>query len=224
MDILKNIEILKSDLRKQKLTLEEVFQKHIIDGENFLFKYKLNNSELEYEVRSLIATALRVHIHEVIIVGSAKTGYSLSPKKLFNTFDQEFDKSKKNKDKSDLDIAIVSTELFDFIGRNMFEFTDSYQKKWEFNDYYDASNTSQFTVPINYKFFEYYTKGWFRPDFMPIGYDFCEVDSYPKLKQKVQSITGRKLALGIYRDWYFFKNYHIDNLNKLMIASKRELL
>lgn len=165
-----------------------------------------------------------MHINQVKVVGSGKLGFSLNPKNLFNPFDKLFLQTKKKKDKSDLDIAVISNDLFEFIGKSLFEYTNYYRKKWEYNEFYDVHSAKDFNVPICYKFFEYFTKGWFRLDFKPVGFDFCEEGSFEELKQKVQSLTGRKIGLGIYQDWYYFKHYHMNNLNFLKNKVKTDII
>jgi hypothetical protein len=60
--------------------------------------------ELNYiRWRHLVAVELGVDPMAVQLVGSARLGYSINPKKNFKRFDDE----------SDLDIAVVSPELFD---------------------------------------------------------------------------------------------------------------
>lgn len=224
MNIDSKIKSLKQDLIRQRLSLEELFQKYIIDGDTYFFSSIIQDIELEYKIRTIISNALGVHINQVKIVGSGKLGFSLNPKNLFNPFDNLFNQTNLKKDKSDLDIAVISPDLFNFIGKSLFEFTNSYRDKWEFNEYYDLETAKRFDVPICFKFFEYYTKGWFRVDFKPIGFDFCEEENFEQLKQKVQSKTGRKLGLGIYQDWYYFKYYHMNNLIYLKSKVKTDII
>jgi hypothetical protein len=215
---------LKNDLRSEILSMEQMFQKHIVDPQSYYFISVLGDVGKEYEIRELVAKSLGVHLNEVVIVGSAKLGYSLNPKKLYNLFDAKFKETSTIRDKSDLDIAVISPELFKDLNIRIYDFTNSFKTKWVENEYYNGEKIKVFEVPINYKFFEYHTKGWFRPDFKPKGFEFCINSTFEDLKKSIIDITGRKVGLGIYKNWYFFKNYHIENLKRLQIQMKREIL
>lgn len=214
----------KLDISSEVLSQEEIFQKHIVDGNTYFFEAFIKDLSKEYKIKSLIADYLGVHIHEVIFVGSAKLGFSLNPKNLFNEFDAKFALSKKNRDKSDLDVAIVSKELFESIGKHIFEYTDAFKYKWKENEYYFGDKLNDFDVPICFKYFEYFSKGWFRPDMKPKGYDFCLKNSFEELKRELFNEFKRSTGLGIYQDWHFFKHYHINNLKNLHYRVKTETL
>lgn len=224
IQIKQRVEEFKIDLIKGRLTYEEIFQKHIVDGNTFFFQSHLGNIAQEYQTKSLIANFLGVSIHEIIFVGSAKLGYSLNPKNLFNEFDSKFNVTKINKDKSDLDIAIVSNSLFNNITKNIFDYTDAFKNKWDQNEYYFGDKLNDFKVPICYKYFEYFSKGWFRPDMKPQGYEFCVKNTFEELKRNLFANFKRKSGIGIYQDWHFFKHYHINNLKSLSYRVKTETL
>ncbi|MCG7502221.1 hypothetical protein MHM83_10090 [Tenacibaculum sp. Mcav3-52] len=210
---------LKTDLIEKNFSIERVLQKHIIEIEPFLFTAE--NRDLEYNIRTIISKALQVHLNEVVIVGSAKIGYSLSPKKLYNEFDEKYKNTKKIKDKSDIDIAVISPSLFDSLNKTLYNFTNGLKDGWIDNEYYKKS---RFPVPLNYQFYKYSYKGWFRPDFKPSGFEICKEGNFEELKREIQELTGRKLGLGIYKNWYFFKNYHIANLEDLKLRAETEIL
>lgn len=215
---------LKFDLLKGKLSLEEVFQKHIVDGNSYFFTTFLKDEVKEYKTKTLIADFLGVHISEVIFVGSAKLGYSLNPKSLFNEFDSKFNSTKIRRDKSDLDVAIVSNTLFNNIKKSVFDYTNAFHEKWNDNEYYFGERLEAFKVPICFKYFEYFTRGWFRPDMKPIGYEFCVKESFEELKRQLFQQFYRKTGIGIYQDWHFFKHYHISNLKNLSFRVKTETI
>lgn len=222
--IQENVDVLKADLRNGYLSYEQIFQKHIVDGTSYFFEHLLKDSYREYKLRHLVAEYLEVHIHEVIIVGSSKLGYSLSPKNAFRHFDEEFRRTKNHRSKSDLDIAVVSDRLFDNLTKRVFEYTDSFRTKWIENEYYFDDRLSKLGMPVYLKYFEYASKGWFRPDMKPKGFEFCSLDGYQSLTQKIFAEFRRKLGLGVYKDWYFFKHYHIDNIKRLSNKLKVDII
>jgi hypothetical protein len=224
MSIQERIDIFKSDIQENKLTSEEIFQKHFVDGTTYFFHEYLRNPAQEYLVKTIISKALSAPIREIIIIGSGKLGFSLKPANLFNEFDSLYLKTRLNKDKSDIDIAVVSSELYSKIGRSLYGFTSAYTEKWELNEYYPRTTKPIFPVPICYKYFEYFTKGWFRPDFKPQGFEFCLEGSYEELKGNIYRRTNRKIALAIYQNWFYFMDYHIKNIERLKLRLKTTIL
>jgi hypothetical protein len=218
------IDLFKNDITKQILSHEQIFQRHIIEAENFFFVEYLKDRYKEYEIRSLLADHFQVHINEVIFVGSSKLGFSLKPSNLFNSFDYKFNLTKINKDKSDIDVAIISESLFNRLGVRIFDYTDSLRIKWRENEYYFGEKIHELEVPVCFKYFEYFSKGWFRPDMKPRGFEICEKETFEKLKNKLFHLSRRKVRVGIYKDWFFFKNYHLNNLKALILRIKSEVL
>lgn len=214
----KRIKDLKEDLYKSDLDHEQIFQKHLIDISTFITES--TSYDYEYKIRKLISQHLDVHLNEVIIVGSSKLGYSLSPKKLYNEFDHKFKTTKLKKDKSDIDVAVISQQLFSELKKNLYDFTDGLTLDWDNNEYYKEYKP----VNINYKLFQYICKGWFRPDFKPVGFEICKNGNFETLKQEIYAISKRKLGLAIYEDWFYFKSYHLQNLNQLKLKSRTDVL
>lgn len=86
--------------------------------EGIPFVYKSN--PLAYEViRSFLAERFHIHPKEIVLVGSARVGYSLSKLKWGNPFS----------DKSDLDFAIVSEFLFKAILRDFYKWINDIEKR-----------------------------------------------------------------------------------------------
>lgn len=102
-------------LRKDLLSLEpkDFYMKHIIKSHNWYFSDYLCFSKdevvdkMDY-FKEIVSTNLSVNFHNVQIVGSAKVGYSLSPRKLFSPFHDECSDNLS----SDIDIAIISERLY----------------------------------------------------------------------------------------------------------------
>ncbi len=216
------LDLFKKDILLENLTPERILRKYIINGPTYFFQKPNMDPSLEPLIKSLIAEALLVNLKEIYVVGSGKLGFSLNPNKLFNEFDYEFSITKQNKDKSDLDIVIISRSLYDNIGRNMYNFTAAYRDKWKSNEYYSIEKARQFPVDICYKYFEYFTRGWFRPDFKPLGFEFCAKGSFEELKGSLRKKIGRKVSLAVYQNWFYFTNYHLTNIKNLTLRIKTE--
>ncbi|MBB1283224.1 hypothetical protein HRH25_02480 [Flavisolibacter sp. BT320] len=215
MTIQERLLLFKTDIREEKLNPEEIFQKHLIELPTYFFQGYLNDPSLEYTIKSLISKTFSTHIREVLIVGSGKLGFSLKPNNLFNEFDSLYSRSKLNKDKSDLDIAVISNSLYESIGRKLYNYTAAYRDQWRVNEYYSEGQIKRYNVPICYKYFEYYTKGWFRPDFKPQGFEFCVDGKYQDLKGLLYKKLNRKVGIAIYQNWFYFMDYHLTNINNL---------
>ena len=99
----------RNDLYSSALDHEQIFQNILLMLIRFIstsfIRSRISNSKISCKL-------FRVHLNEVLIVGSSKLGYSLSPLKLYNKFDSKFLTTNLKKDKSDIDIAVVSNELF----------------------------------------------------------------------------------------------------------------
>lgn len=104
-------EMLRNDLKS--LDPKDFYLKHIVKSHNWYFSDYLHIPQDELVDRmdffkEIVSTKLNINFHSLQIVGSAKTGYSLSPLKLLTPFHDET----PGVPSSDIDIAIVSDRLF----------------------------------------------------------------------------------------------------------------
>ncbi len=125
-------EILKTDLLS--LGSKNFYFKHIVKSHNWYFSDYLNIPQNEIIDRmdlfkEIVSTKLGVNFHSIQIVGSAKTGYSLSPYKLFIPFHDESEEQKP----SDIDIAIISDKLFQQFWDDLRKIKDVHYKKHYYN-------------------------------------------------------------------------------------------
>lgn len=180
-----------------------VVQKHLIDGSSYFFD-EVRKGE-EFEFKKDLAKSLGVHIRDIVIVGSGKLGFSIKPDDdnpsfyPFKKFDFDFEKNVANK-KSDLDVAIVSNNLFDNQLVRIYNHTSRYLN-------FSGNQKKSFAY--------YILKGWIRPDFMPNDYFITpEIQS---IQDKYKMNYGRDINIGIYKSWFFFENYHQNNINNLKL-------
>ena len=93
------------------------------------------------------------------------------------------------------------------------------------NEFYDLRKAQKlFNVPLAYKFFEFYTKGWFRPDYKPKGFEICYPKIFEQLKKHIYKTTRRKSAIAIYKDWFYFEDYHIKTISRLKKRIQTEVI
>lgn len=209
---MKQIKALETDLVSD-MDLEQVFQKHVIDGRSFLFALDPETINEEYKLRHDIAVALSINLNDVIIVGSAKLGFSVKTTQ-FVKFDSRFNSTRVNRDKSDIDIAIINKDFFERQTRVIYNLSRHFDREWictnwKENAYYQGKRGEGMFD----KYVRYLAQGWFRPDYAPNLY----LDRVPwkNVKDQWFEKMKRKISFGVYSDWYYLKYYHMDHLGFL---------
>lgn len=181
-----------------------IVQRSLIEGSSYFFDNILANYREEFEFKKDLSRSLDVHLRDIAIVGSGKLGFSIKPDKQnpsfypFKKFDFDFDNDANNA-KSDIDVAIVSSTLFDRQLVSIYNHTKSYAN-------YNGEKKS---------FAYYILKGWFRPDFLPKGYEISSL--IYKVQEKYRNKYGREINIGIYKSWFFFESYHKNNINTIKL-------
>lgn len=201
---------LKQDL-VSNMEPEQVFQKHVVDGSSFYFSLNGMESNAEYGLRHDIARDCQSSINDVVIIGSAKLGFSVKDSN-FREFDSRFKTSNDPKDKSDIDIAIINSRLFENLTEQIFHLSRHFEEAW-IKQYW---LTNQYYVGQKILFHEYtkyLARGWLRPDFLPNIY-LSEVPWINACKDWKERLD-RKVNVGIYSNWTYLKHYHMDHLEVL---------
>lgn len=181
-------------------------QEFVIDGHTYFFNEYYTLSD-EYNLKKDIAYSLGIHFRDIIIVGSSKLGFSLKPNREtsiyeFNKFKYDSLSIDKNLNNSDIDIAIVSSTLFDDKLFELYKISSSY------------TDSSFFSSSYKYKTFaQYVLKGWIRPDKLPKKYELST--SILIVKNNLEEKYKIKINFGIYKSWNYLEQYHIDNMNNL---------
>ena len=175
-DVEERLNQFKEDLNKY--TSIQIVRKHIIFGECC----ELSQQDY-FDLRSEVAKNFGLHPNEVLVVGSAKLGFSIVPDKEYDLFSDE---------SSDIDVALVSSTLFDEYWNHVFGF----KKK---NPYW---NENEF---VNYLF-----QGWIRPDKLPPSKSFSLRKDWWDFFQSMTS-SGRygnyNIRGGLYQSYFFLENY-----------------
>jgi hypothetical protein len=197
------------------MPLERVFQKHVVDGKSYFFQSILKDADLEYSLRHDVANGLGISINDVVIMGSAKLGFSVKTEN-FAPFDALFWKTREKKDRSDIDVAIVNRELFDKINREIYNLSRHFDSRWikdnwKINRFY--SNAANLQSPLYKSYVWYLAKGWARQDFMPLLYS--QSAPWVSICDAWRKRLDRKVSVGFYSDWHYLKNYQMDNLQRL---------
>jgi hypothetical protein len=154
-------------------------QRHITSGSCYAL-----TEEQYFHLRACISDEFEIHHSEIVLVGSAKLGFSLSPKKRYRLFN----------DNSDIDVAIVSPLLFDKVWSSVYEF-DRSKAYW----------------PERKDFLPYFLKGWIRPDLLPQGATFEFSNEWWKFFNRLSSTRkygSYPIRCGLYKSWFFLEKYH----------------
>ena len=165
-----------------ELPLIQVVRKHIISGDCFILPH-----DLYFDLRSEVADHFGLHPNEVFVVGSAKLGFSVVPKKRFRPF---------RRNKSDIDIALVSSKLFDQVSEDIFIY------KQETGDW-----------PEYDEFADYFFQGRIRPDMFPRSPVF---PFGKKWWDFFLRLTGSRrygdysISGALYKSFFFIENYQKD--------------
>lgn len=184
-----NIELFKKIISEQEFDPVDIVRKHLIYGEPFFYKDSLDQY---YNLKDHVARQFDTHPHNVIMVGSAKLGFSIAPQKLWQAFHDE----------SDIDIVIISESVFTKYWSRLFLFNE--------NTSHDKREAEQYA-----KFKDYFFRGWIRPDLFSYKYpdknqwfDFFKESS-------LKFGNGRKISCAIYYRFDFFEKYHANNIEQI---------
>src|SRR5690242_11166688 len=102
------LEKFRSDLKS--LSSIQIFRKYIIDGACHAL---VDDQHLRLKER--VSDHFGVQYNDVILVGSGKLGFSIKPKRRFLPFNED----------SDIDVAVVSTELFQKVWKEVYLYKKS---------------------------------------------------------------------------------------------------
>lgn len=162
-----------SDL--EGMPVRDVVRKYISTGQPVAF----TGSDY-YLLRQHISREFNIHPASVVVVGSTRTGFSLNPKHRFRAV----------RDKSDIDVAIVSPELFD--------------EYWDKVFAYSQANVAWASKGFKRTLF----KGWIDPRELP---DAATLQSrwatvFDNLMQS-RRFGIRRITARLYRTWERLEQY-----------------
>ena len=170
------IDDFKCDL--EVLSSKQIFRKYVLNGPCHVL-----NEELHFRLKEEICEFFDIDFSNVIPVGSARFGFSIKPGKRYVAFGEE----------SDIDIAVVSPDLFTKIWNEAF----LYKKSGAF-------------WPQSAKFFRYLSEGWIRPDKLPVGPHFPFTQKWWDFFNSLTSSRQYgpyKIRAGLYHSMFFFEEY-----------------
>lgn len=182
----------------------QFYLKHIVRSDNWYFENVLNHPKEELaavsdDFRMIISEVLGISFNSIMLVGSGKIGYSLSPtEKLFSPFCVDGAARKA----SDLDVAIISSELFHKFWRL---FRKSYAQKYSY--WYK-----------NYIYCEIY-RGYINEKLIDVvdgcRREWAEISAESKKKLTDKLFIQHEVTYRIYRSWEDFEEYNLKNITKI---------
>lgn len=179
-----------------------VVQKFLIEEPAFFFNHVKKGEE--YDFKKEIAQILGVHFRDIIIVGSGKLGFSIKPDLetslyRFKTFDHDVETG-ISEVKSDLDVAIVSSNLFDKEIENLYNHMGFYKSTpWKERN----------------SFGKYMLMGRLAIRFLPPSFPLTK--GVEKVQEKYKMHYGRVVNIEIYKSWHYFETYHRENIKSIQV-------
>ncbi|MBD2767516.1 hypothetical protein IC235_06385 [Hymenobacter sp. BT664] len=170
------VSIFKNDLLS--LSNTQLVNKYYLSGGSFAL-----DDSMHHQIREKVANHFQVDFSKVFLVGSAKLGFSIKPKRRFLPF----------RDESDIDIVIISQDLYERIWQELYSFERN-------GGYWEQSHS----------FKEYHFKGWMRPDKLPLETSFIRTRMWWDFFEGISG-SGEfgpyRIRGGLYHSRFFFENY-----------------
>ncbi len=155
------------------------------------------NIDLILELKEILSKLFNVHVKDIEIVGSAKLGLCLSSGRFGKLFDKE----------SDIDLVLISSELFDQAWHELLELDFIYYKlKREEQKFLEES-------------YQTIHRGFISPDRLPpkcqFGVNWLKTFSELSGQSK---FDYRKIRGRLFKNWWFAEKYYSIRLNELKIG------
>lgn len=182
------IELLKQEIKTKSVS--QVVNKYILSNTPQCFT---TNPDLVDEIMTRISNHFNIHPKNIEIVGSAKLGISLSEER----FGKAYNKG------SDIDIVLVSNELFEIAWSQLLTLDFSY---------YKLSETQRQNLIDSYDSIH---RGFISPDRLP-KCDFSELwwKIFSALSNK-EKYEHRKIRGRLFKNWWFVEKYYSIQISKI---------
>ena len=179
---------------------KHVYNNLLLDENIFLLKqlFPEDHAEKYHQFKIAASDALNVSTKNIAIVGSSKTGYSLTP-------DRNFACIRPN---SDIDLVVVSKELFEKLWSSHLSYKNSIEQSKKYSYSEVAKNVFRHFVSVS------------EDDMDSSMYiHFADwINRVGKLKRILEQQFKIKTTLEyrVYDSWDYVEQYHIAGLNALM--------
>lgn len=184
------------------LSARDFYLKHIVRSDNWYFENILNIPQKDIlhtidDFKGIVSESLNISFNSIMMVGSSKIGYSLSPRKNF----KKFETNTESENKSDIDIAIISSNLF--------------EQFWKlFRQAYNVKN-KRYYRDIELGIY----RGFINDKYLNI-IDDCYKDWHGlsiKCSKQLKSnlYFQHEISYRIYRYWEDFEEYNLSSIMKI---------
>lgn len=201
-----SIETIKEDLTR--LNDRDFYLKYIVRSENWYFENVLGHSsqdtvKISDDFRMTVSEELGISFNSIMIVGSSKIGFSLSPNKLFLPFSVDGSTRKI----SDIDVAIISVDIFEQFWDL---FRDSYSSKY--SSLYRGNEKDSGIYCEIYRGYINEKKIQSIDECRRVWTELCG-ESKKKLSENLY--IRNEVTYRIYRSWEDFEEYNLKNIAKI---------
>jgi hypothetical protein len=193
-----NLDDFKSSLLKidNDFDLIDLCRKKILHGVPYIFEGKEDDY---YEFRKKISQRFDIDFHEVFITGSAKLGFSPYKLKIF-----DYD--------SDIDIAIVSSKLYEKILDSIYDYQIELRRA--------RRAITDKELRMYYSFLEYTAMGWIRPDKLPLSFQLDKLktqwfDFFNSISYGRSEAGNYKVSAGVFKTYQHFEQYTVGGFREL---------
>lgn len=204
-----SLQVIKQDITD--LDCRQFYLRHIVRSENWYFENILNYSSADIskisdDFRMTISESMGISFNSIMIVGSGKIGYSLSPTdKLFAPFCTNGENGRKP---SDIDVALISSDLY-------LKFWALFRKSYasKYNATYKKIYNEVYRGFINEKHIQEIDEC--RREWLPISSESKKI-----LADKL--FIKHEITYRIYRSWEDFEEYNLKNIEKIKLKMLEE--
>jgi hypothetical protein len=186
------------------LSDKEFYIKYILRAENWYFEKILNIAQADIvratdDFKLVVSNALHIGFNDVMMVGSGKTGYSFSPAHFLRPFELEGD------NQSDIDIAVISWQLFDHFWRL-------------FRQGYDVTNHQKYRY-ISREIYRGYISDHHLNTIDACRISWQEMSNESTIQLQRSMYFKHEIHYRIYRNWGDLEEYHLQSIADMKGAS-----
>jgi predicted nucleotidyltransferase len=191
------IERITANLEQFRADIVEHDNKTLVDRYYYSTSGPVLSNEQQASLRRKVSDKFDVSIRDVVLVGSAKLGFTVRHKPGRPALSHFADQS-------DIDVAIVSSGLFTEYWQHAFSY-------WVQKGQWDRLG----------EFRKYLFRGWLRPDKLPIDAEFPKSSEWFEFFRELQAggdYGGYKIAAGIYLNEHFWEEYVGSSLSECRLS------
>jgi hypothetical protein len=182
--------------RLEKETVSDIVNSLLLSGSHVCYQ---NDPSLILALKKEISKRYSIHVKEIEIVGSAKIGFSLSNERFGKPFCET----------SDIDLAVISSQLFDNAWLNLLRMDMIYYKlpdadREKLKECYETIHRG-FISPERLPYKSNFGQRWWEM--------FSRISNDPKYEKR--KIRGR-----LFKNWWFAEKYYSIQIEKLKKESK----